>query len=99
MTHQQTITFDPDDLPGAWTDAVDLASDQDTITWITDPDGKRAAAIVPVADAEFVEEKTRGGPSMFAADPSTVYPCHHPGGGKICHPVAECQRRGCAVPS
>lgn len=35
-------------------DAVDLASDQDTITWLTD-NGRRIAAIVPVDVAETHE--------------------------------------------
>lgn len=34
--------------PGEFADALDAASDQDRSTWITDPDGKRIAALVPV---------------------------------------------------
>jgi hypothetical protein len=33
-------------------DAIDLASDQDQMTWLIDGEGKRIAAIVPVESAE-----------------------------------------------
>jgi hypothetical protein len=35
-------------------DAIDLASDQDQMTWLLS-DGKRIAAIVPVSEAEAIE--------------------------------------------
>ena len=35
-------------------DAIDLASDQNQITWLTSA-GKRVAAVVPVGDAEYTE--------------------------------------------
>ena len=41
--------------PDEFADAVDLASGQDTKTWIVDADGKRIAAIVPVDVAEAHE--------------------------------------------
>jgi hypothetical protein len=41
----------PEDLSGDIADAIDLASDQDQITWLTDH-GKRVAAIVPVDVAD-----------------------------------------------
>lgn len=41
--------------PGAFTNALDLARDQDQSTWVTGPDGKRAAALVPVEVLEFYE--------------------------------------------
>lgn len=41
--------------PGKFTDALDLASSQDQSTWVTDPDGKRLAALVPVEVLEFYE--------------------------------------------
>lgn len=40
-------------------DAVDLASDQDQMTWITDSTGKRLAAIIAVEDAEFMRDAFR----------------------------------------
>jgi hypothetical protein len=39
-------------------DALDLASDQDQPTWITDPDGKRIAALVPAEVLEFYQTAT-----------------------------------------
>lgn len=41
--------------PGKFADALDLASDQDRSTWVTDPDGKRIAALVPVEVLEFYQ--------------------------------------------
>jgi hypothetical protein len=41
--------------PGKFTDALDLASDQDQSTWVTDPDGRRLAALVPVEVLEFYQ--------------------------------------------
>jgi hypothetical protein len=41
------------DVADAFMDAIDLASDQDTVTWLTE-DGKRVAAIVPVDMAEHL---------------------------------------------
>lgn len=42
--------------PSEFADAVDLASDQDTKTWILDTDGRRIAALVPVEVAERDEQ-------------------------------------------
>jgi hypothetical protein len=39
-------------------DALDLASDQDRPTWVTDPDGKRIAALVPPEVLEFYQAAT-----------------------------------------
>jgi hypothetical protein len=50
----QSIDGDPD--PGELFDAIDAASDQDRITWLTDRTGKRLAAIVPVDVAEDHEQ-------------------------------------------
>jgi hypothetical protein len=44
-------------------DAIDLASDQDQMTWLTE-NGKRIAAIVPVEVAEFRQGMTRLGETM-----------------------------------
>lgn len=52
-------------------DAVDLASDQDQVTWLTDG-GKRVAAIVPVEAAELYEARFRGLPYPAAADSSLL---------------------------
>ena len=41
-------------------DAIDLASDQDQMTWLTDATGKRIAAIVPVDVAESHEQMISG---------------------------------------
>jgi hypothetical protein len=37
-------------------DAIDLASDQDKCTWLTDK-GRRIAMIIPVGDAEYWTEQ------------------------------------------
>jgi hypothetical protein len=42
--------------PDKFTDALDAASDQDRITWITDPDGRRIAALVPAEVAQYHED-------------------------------------------
>lgn len=54
------LKFDPGwDEPYEWAqdilNAIDLASDQDKMTWLT-ADGKRVAAIVPVDVAEAAEQ-------------------------------------------
>lgn len=43
---------DPECGEGVLVDAVDAASDQDRITFLTDGGGKRIAAVVPVEFAE-----------------------------------------------
>jgi hypothetical protein len=48
-------------------DAIDLASDQDRLSWIT-ASGKRVAAIVPVADAEYLIGMASGQPGYDARE-------------------------------
>jgi hypothetical protein len=61
MAEHQVIELDLDAYPhdeyiiGPLFDAIDNASDQDRITWLMQ-DGKRIAAIVPVADAERYQD-------------------------------------------
>jgi hypothetical protein len=50
----RTLGHDKELIADALYDAIDAASDQDTITWLTDG-GKRVAAIVPVDVAEREE--------------------------------------------
>jgi hypothetical protein len=58
-------------------DAIDLASDQDTTTWLTRADGKRIAAIVPVDRvAELCLRHLK--PVRPARDPQ-VHPFHADG--------------------
>jgi hypothetical protein len=50
------LSTDPNGMPyhpDEFADALDLASDQDTPTWITDYNGKRVAVLVPVEVLEF----------------------------------------------